>query len=242
MGFIAILSVFAAVLFWIPNNIPHRVTFVDFQTDQPIANTHLVINYDPVCQSSPCHRPVTIFDGQTDEKGRVWLKGHTTQDLNRFYGMAWLPGFEYSIKTDQHTRLWPEEGREDPPVVYLLKKHDVTSAFTDRPVYFNWSDITIEPALNLAIGPTIHTELSRDQKYLYVATGQGGGTASFIYDIEAKKAYFLGNNAHDVGDWLSDGRIEVRNYQQFGEEIGKIESIYRSVSSSQPWIIERVEK
>jgi len=236
------LLVLGAALFWAPGQIRYPIQFVDVQTNQPIANTHLVIHYDPVCTSSPCHKPTTIFDGQSDEKGRIWLKGHSTRDLNRFYGLAWLPGFEYSITADNYTRLWPEKGRnEHQAVVFLLKKHDVTYAFDSKPVFFNWSDITIEPAFDLKIGPTIRTELSRDQKNLYVATGQGGGIASFIYEIEERKGHFLGNNVRSEGQWLLDGRLEIRNRQQFGEEVGKVEEIYRSVSSSQPWILERVE-
>jgi len=103
-------------------------------------------------------------------------------------------------------------------------------------VNFNLNKVEIIPDFNLSIGPVIKTMLSPNEKFLYIATGQGGGTASFIYDIKNNKTYFC-QGAKDVGEWLDDGRLEVVNYEHY-DNAGKIINKLQSIDSSKPWELE----
>jgi hypothetical protein len=102
----------------------------------------------------------------------------------------------------------------------------------DVEVHFAWEDVVIEPSFSNSIGPVLEKSLSPNKKYLYVATGQGGGWASFIYEIGTNKVHFL-RGPRDVGHWLSDGRLEVVGSYVFES----LHPTYRSESQSEPWKI-----
>jgi Domain of unknown function (DUF4157) len=115
---------------------------------------------------------------------------------------------------------------------------EVYFLYEDIHLNFNLNEIGTEPKFDLLIGRVSEMILTLNQDFVYIATAQGGGTASFIYDLEHKQAYFLGNEIRGLGRWLPDGRLEVVNKEEFGENIGAVTSIYRSVDSEEPWILE----
>ena len=106
-------------------------------------------------------------------------------------------------------------------------------------VSFNLNEVNITPAFDLEIGKVSEMKLSPNEQFLYIATAQGGGTASFVYSLENEKVYYLGNDARGVAEWQADGKLKVENKGQFGEDAGKLLSVYESVSSAEPWILEK---
>lgn len=97
------------------------------------------------------------------------------------------------------------------------------------------SKIKIQPAFNLAIGPVLEKKLSPNKKFLYFTTAQGGGSASFMYDIQSKIVYYLGNNIRGTGEWNAAGLLEVVNKEEFEENSGVTLSTYQSVNATTPW-------
>lgn len=128
-------------------------------------------------------------------------------------------------------------------------------------VSFNQGEVSVELDLNemrdsgredvieiydsVMIGKVGGMKLSPSEKFLYFATGQGGGYAQVLYDIEKDRLHLLNQDnvtvGGSVGEWTSDDKLEFTEHGGEGDGFidreGRERYEYISVSSETPWIL-----
>lgn len=117
------------LVYWVPQQIPYKVTLFDASTKSPLRNTTLEIHYDSFDVSSPASPSELIFEGTTDEDGVVSLRGHRASDFNQLGQGNRM--YEYWVVIDGQTFNQIEK-QESGKGVYLLM---TDGAITERGIY-----------------------------------------------------------------------------------------------------------
>lgn len=141
---------------------------------------------------------------------------------------------------------------QDGSLEHEEKREEEINELSPGIVEFNEDDILIELDLKgedrdlfagdpINAGPVMNMLLSPNEKFLAIETGQGGGVAVMIYDIEEEKVHALGSFAAKL-EWLEDNRLRMEDYVRFGENIGDLDAVYESLSNERPWEIEKIDQ
>lgn len=81
---VSTIVVVIGIQFFLPRITSSSVVLYDeADTFSGVPNTKLKVTYYEGCSSSPCASPNVIFDGYTDEHGKIELSGWHLSHLNR---------------------------------------------------------------------------------------------------------------------------------------------------------------
>jgi len=71
----------AVLLFWLPTQTIHKITFYDAESNEALSNNKIGIVYNQTGKEAyPSGR---IFNGETDNEGSINLKGHKASNFKR---------------------------------------------------------------------------------------------------------------------------------------------------------------
>jgi hypothetical protein len=219
---------------------PHNLTFYESSSGEAYSNTDIEVIYTKFCPFSPCgkkYRSETIYSGFTDEGGSITLWGHSANEIN-FNGQGDRI-LEYTIVVNGQSFKRMDKEKSNSTSIYLIASDDYDVKFSEGEIeiLFDWQDVLLRPNTDVTIGEVLYTELSPDEQFLYIRTGQGGGFGGIIYDRDTQIAHILGGQVENGRAWQEDGTLKLYDFEYFGEDAGDIISTYSSRDSQSPWVL-----